>query len=89
MADKAWLGLKMRQLPRPEYRLMKALVKKYNLKDESELFAVALRLLTVVERYTIPGTARFTLTSGETWIIETIDSLRSRSDAERATDYEG
>jgi hypothetical protein len=85
--NKPWLGLKMRQLPKPEYRLMKALVRKYNLRDDSEAFAVALRLLSTVEKYTIPGHERLTLTTGEAWILEAVQSLRSRTDEERTTDY--
>ena len=67
--------LKMRQLPKPEYRLMKALVQKYHLEDESELFAVALHLWTEVERYK-DG-------QGERWIIQTIDHYRSTPAAQR------
>lgn len=84
MSDKAWLGLKMRQLPKPEYRLMKALVQRYNLRDESELFAVALRLLVSVERFTLEGKP-----AGRQWIAGEIDRLRSASDDERSADYDG
>lgn len=68
-------GLRMKQLPKPEYRLMKALQLRYNLSDTSELFGVALRLMAEVELYQSP--------TGQAWITQVIHSYRSLSDAER------
>jgi len=37
-------GFRMRQLPKPEYRLMQAMIKQYALDDPCELFTCLLRL---------------------------------------------
>ena len=71
--------LRMKPLPKPEYRLMRALIKQYDLKDESELFGVALRLLHEVSHYKHG--------EGLTWIYQVIDSYRSLPDTTRHTDY--
>lgn len=71
-------GLRMKQLPKPEYRLMKALQLRYNLSDISELFGVALRLMAEVELYQSP--------TGQVWIQQVINSYRSLSEAERVYD---
>jgi hypothetical protein len=72
-------GLRMRQLPKPEYRLSRALQERYALRDISELFAVALRLMDEVERFqAVPGQ-----NSGEQWIHQVINSYRSLSDEQR------
>ena len=67
--------LRMRPLPKPEYKMMKEYVKKYNLQDESELFAVALQLFAEVERYNNG--------QGYTWIVQVIDSYRSLTEQQR------
>ena len=73
----------MRQLPKPEYYLMKALIAKYALRDESELFAVALRLWSTVERFSLHGTD----TAGCLWIADAVETLRHRSEIQRTADY--
>ena len=55
---------------------MKALVQKYSLRDESELFAIALRLLTEVEIYEVDKH------TGQKWISQVIDSFRSHTHAD-------
>jgi hypothetical protein len=72
-------GLRMRQLPKPEYRLSRVLQERYALKDISELFAVALRLMDEVERFTGPSGEN----EGERWIQQVINSYRSMSDEQR------
>ena len=76
--EKSTFTLRLRQLPKPEYKLMKALVKSLSLKDESELFAIALRLLYEVSLY---DNGR-----GERWIIQVINTFRSSLDKEREYD---
>lgn len=62
-------GLRMRQLPKPEYYLMRDLIEKYSLRDPCELFTVALRLVHEVLRY---DQGR-----GEQWFINVINTYRS------------
>lgn len=82
MAERQFFGLKMRQLPKPEYALMRALIKQYSLQDESELFATLLRLACFVERFTIGETA-----AGRLWILEAIETLRSMPESARSVEY--
>lgn len=76
--------LRLRSLPKPEYKLMRQLVDLLGLKDESELFAVALRLLYEVRQYK-PDTVNGGLSVGQQWIVQVIDSYRSMT--EEARDY--
>jgi hypothetical protein len=73
-------GLKMRQLPKPEYRLCKALQATYGITDISDLFAIALRLMDEVQRFQgVSGENR-----GEQWIRNVINSYHSLSEAQRS-----
>lgn len=67
--------LKMRQLPRPEYHAMKAMQKLWHIDDDSELFAVCIRLAYEVSLYQ-DG-------MGEQWILNVIDALRNIPDGDR------
>lgn len=84
-ASQASYGLRMRQLPKPEYRLMVALRDRYGLKDTTELFAVALRLMSEVERYTgsTDASSYGGVPMGTRWIQQVIQSTRTLSDAQR------
>lgn len=77
--------LRLRALPKPEYRLMKGLVDLLGLEDESELFAVALRLLYEVRQYK-PDTVAGGLSVGQQWIVQVIDSYRSLKEEDRVYD---
>jgi hypothetical protein len=72
--------LRIRQLPKPEYKLMKSLITEYNLQDETEIFAVALRLLNEVQQ--------FDSGNGLTWILNVIDSFRTFTAEQREEEYE-
>lgn len=67
MSENGGYSLRMRQLPKPEYRLMKGLLERYQLRDSSELFAVALILMHEVGQYKSG--------EGEKWINQVIDSF--------------
>ena len=75
MAESSSFFLRMRQIPKPEYKLMKALVKKYQLRDDSEMFQIALVLLYEVSLYN-DGI-------GEQWIHQVIDSTRTLPEKNR------
>lgn len=75
MAEQNGYSLRMRQIPKPEYKLMKAMVKKYQLKDDSELFQMALVLMYEVSLHNGIG--------GDKWIAQVIDSTRSLSEKDR------
>ena len=66
---------RMRQLPKPEYRLMKGMIAKYHLKDDCELVTVLLRLGYEVTKYN-EG-------QGEEWFIHVIDTLRAYTQEQR------
>lgn len=75
----AQYGLRMRQLPKPEYRLCKALQEIYGIADISELFAISLRLMDEVQRFQgVSGQ-----NEGEQWIHQVITSYRSLNEAQR------
>lgn len=78
-AGQASYGLRMRQLPKPEYRLMVALRERYQLKDTTELFTVALRLMAEVERLTDHSGGL----QGIQWITQVVESTRTLTDAQR------
>jgi len=71
-------SLKMRQLGKPEYRLMKALLERYQLRDSAELFSVALSLMYEVSLYKHG--------EGEKWIAQVIDTLSSTPESHRTYD---
>jgi hypothetical protein len=68
-------GFKMRQLPKSEYHLLKAVIAHYNLEDASEAVSVALRLLYEVTLYQDGH--------GEQWLLRVIDDIRSIPDTQR------
>ena len=73
MAEKQFTGmLKMRQLPKAEYRLMKAMISHLDLRDEAELFTVLLVLGYEALRLQLPNGG-----SGQEWIRNIIDHTRS------------
>ena len=76
--------LRMKQLPKPEYKLMKALQSHYNLSDASELFSVALHLMAEVGQYQ-SATGQYQSPTGQRWIQQVINSYRSLSEEERST----
>lgn len=69
-------AFRMKQLPKAEYRLMKAMIEKYGLDDPSELFTVLLRLGYEVLRYGDKG-------QGKQWFIQVVDTWRSNKGEER------
>lgn len=81
MPTQTSFGLRMRQLPKPEYALMKALKARWQIEDTSELFAIALRLMKEVEA--------FTGVNGQEWITNVIDHYRSTLEAERLHPHQG
>lgn len=76
MAEKWQASLRMRQLPKDEYRLMKALIEQFELQDPSELFTVLLRLGYEVLHFGDKG-------QGKQWFIQVIDTWRSYPTEER------
>ena len=83
MAEKkAWQSsFRMKQLPKPEYRLMKAIIEEYQLDDPSELFIIGMRVLLDMRR--------FTMVDGEQWVQNVINQWRSESDSERSYEFPG
>jgi len=78
MGDEHMAGgftFRMKPLPKAEYRLSKLLIDKYELKDQSELMTIALRLMHEID-------AMHDCT-GEQWIIRTVNTLRSVVEEER------
>jgi len=67
--------MRIKYLPRPEYYAMVAMVKRWHLDDQSELFAMLVRLASEVMRYQ-DG-------KGEQWIMNVLDALRSMPEAQR------
>lgn len=76
-------GLRLRQLPKPEYHLMKSLVAQLNLQDSGELFAVALRFMATVADYQLNGAP-----AGRLWIQQAVESLRTLDEATRQAEYQ-
>ena len=70
---------RMRCLPKPEYRLMRELITRYQLADPSELVAAMVQLTTEVIRYQ-DG-------QGEQWWLGVIDRLRSTTQMDRTTPH--
>ena len=62
-------GFRMKQLPKAEYYLMKALITKHSLDDPTEAFVIALRLWYEV-MYSNEG-------QGKQWVMNVIDTWRS------------
>lgn len=67
---------RMKQLPKAEYRLMKAMIEQYGLTDPSELFTVLLRLGYEVLHFGDKG-------QGKQWFIQVVNQWRSNPAEER------
>ena len=78
MPDNPYLGFRMRQLPKSEYYLMRAMIEQYALKDPCELFTCLLRLT-----YEIIHMHDASITDGHRYLIQIIDLLRSQPDEKR------
>ena len=67
---------RMKQLPKPEYQLLKDMIAQYNLEDPSELITALLRLAAEVD-----SLHNATITDGSAWlqrlITETVTDVRS------------
>ena len=63
----------MRQLPKAEYRLMQAMIERYELRDPCELFTCLLRLSYEIIRMHNAG-----ISDGHKYLIQIIDLLRSQ-----------
>ena len=78
MANSPYLGFKMRQLPKAEYRLMQAMIERYDLRDPCELFTCLLRLSYEVIHMKNAG-----ISDGHKYLIQIIDLLRSQPEEVR------
>jgi len=79
MAEQWRSSLRMRQLPKAEYKLMKSMIDHFGLDDPSELFTVLLRLGYEVLHFGDKG-------QGKQWFVRTVNTLRSNRNEVR--DYE-
>ena len=84
MPNKVYLGFRMRQLPRAEYRLMQAMIKRYQLQDPCELFTCLLRLT-----YEIIHMQNAGISDGHKYLIQIIDLMRSHIDEVRIYELPG
>jgi hypothetical protein len=72
-------GLHMRNLAKPEYHLMRAIQRRYNLDSPAEVFEVALRVTYEVMQTTdING-----INIGDAWIAQVIAAIRTIPERER------
>ena len=69
---------KMKQLPKPEYTLLKELIEAYSLKDASEAVTVLLALA-----YEVRQLKDAHIADGAHWIVQVIDHVRSRPESAR------
>lgn len=72
-------GLHMRNLARPEYHLMQAIQKRYNLDDVAEVVEVALRTMYEVMQTTDAHGSNI----GDMWIINVVNAIRTMPERER------
>jgi hypothetical protein len=73
------MPLKMKQLPKAEYKLMRLLIAEYSLdKDPAELFACALRLV-----YEVLHMQGGHVSDGQQWWVQIINQYRSAPDEQR------
>lgn len=73
-----YTAFKMKPLPKPEYLLLKALQKQYQLASPTELFTLALRLM-----YEVQCLDNANVQSGKAWIVDMLDALQSTPESER------
>lgn len=72
-------GFTLRYLKKPEYQLLQAIKKRYNLTDMAEVVEVALRLLYEVRQTTdVNGT-----NVGDTWIANVIENVKTLPNKDR------
>lgn len=83
MPKSVYMGFRMRQLPKAEYRLMKVLINKYQLDDPCELFTCLLRLTYEVSQMK-PGT----VDNGSDWLQAIIAGYRDLPHEERVYELE-
>lgn len=69
----------MKVLPKPEYLIMRGLMKKHGLNDPSELFGALLRLGDAVQKID-----QAYINNGDKWLTEIIIGYRTDRDAEGA-----
>ena len=69
---------KMRQLAKPEYKLLKALKNKYKLIDDAEVVMMCLRVT-----YEVLHMQDGHITDGEQWFKQLYDVLQSNTQEER------
>lgn len=72
-------GLHMRNLAKPEYHLMKAIQRRYNLDSVAEVFEVSLRLMYEVMQTTDMNGINL----GDAWITNVVNSIRTIPERER------
>lgn len=72
-------GLHMRNLAKPEYHLMKAIQRRYNLDSVAEVFEVALRLMYEVMQTTDMNGRNI----GDAWVTQVVSSIRTIPDRDR------
>lgn len=75
---------KMRQLPKPEYRLLKGMITKYGFKDEAELVTCLLRL-----SYDLVQMKQGHIADGEQWLLQALHTLRTYTQEERVYELPG
>lgn len=72
-------GLHMRNLAKPEYHLMKAIQRRYNLDNVAEVFEVALRVMYEVMQTTdVNG-----INIGDAWVTQVVDAIRTTPERDR------
>ena len=69
---------KMRQLAKPEYKLLKALKKKYTMVDDAEVVVVCLRLT-----YEVLRMQQGHIADGEQWFKQVYDNLKALPQEQR------
>lgn len=78
MAGGPYLGFRMRQLPKAEYRLMQAMIERYALQDPCELFTCLLRLT-----YEVLSMSDGHISDGHRYFDQIIHQYRSQPDEVR------
>ncbi len=73
---KSTWSFRMKQLPKPEYALMKAIKDQFQLDDPSEVFVVTLRMLYEVLYHGHDN-------EGQEWVRQVIDTWRANKTEQR------
>ncbi len=68
---KSPFSFRMRNLPKPEYMLLKQLKERYQLDDDMETVVIALRLWSEVLQFGSQG-------EGKAWVVNVINTWRGR-----------